>query len=60
MLFIMVREIHNYTLSETTTNILRTLFTMVMLSLTAYILYLLFGQLIDFVVTIWQEIGLRG
>lgn len=60
MLFIMVREIHNYTLSETTTNILRTLFTMVMLSLTAYILYLLFGQLIDFIVTIWQEIGLRG
>jgi hypothetical protein len=60
MLFIMVREIHNYTISETTSNVLKTLFTMAMLALTAYILSLLFGQLFDFVSAVWQEIGLRG
>ncbi|MEF3274825.1 MAG: YIP1 family protein [Chloroflexus sp.] len=60
MLFIMVREIHNYTISETISNVLKTLFTMVMLALTAYILSLLFGQLFDFIGAIWQEIGLRG
>lgn len=60
MLFIMVREIHNYTISETTSNVLKTLFTMAMLALTAYILSLLFGQLFDFVNAVWQEIGLRS
>jgi len=60
MLFIMVREIHNYTISETTGNVLKTLFTMAMLAFTAYILSLLFGQLFDFISAIWQEIGLRG
>jgi DNA-binding beta-propeller fold protein YncE len=60
MLFIMVREIHNYTISETTSNVLKTLFTMAMLALSAYILSLLFGQLFDFVSAVWQEIGLRG
>ncbi len=60
MLFIMVKEVHNYSFSETVRNILTTLFTMAILALTAYILYLLFGQLFDFIQTIGQEIGLRG
>lgn len=60
MLFIMVKEVHNYSFSETVRNILTTLFTMGVLALTVYILYLLFGQLFDFVRAIVQEIGLRG
>ncbi len=60
MLFIMVKEVHNYSFSETLSNVLTTLFTMGILALTAYILNLLFGQLFDFIAAIWQEIGLRG
>lgn len=60
MLVIMVREIHNYTFSETTRNILATLFTMAMFLLTAYILYVLFNQLYEFLLAVVQEVGLRG
>ncbi len=60
MLFIMVKEVHNYSLSETIRNILITLFTMAMFLLTAYILYVLFNQLYEFILAIVQEIGLRG
>ncbi len=49
MLFIMVKEIHNYSFSETVKNILVTLFTMVLFVLTGYILYVLFDQLIEFI-----------
>ncbi len=60
MLIIMVKEIHNYSFSETVRNILTTLFTMAMFLLTGYILYTLFNQLYEFVVAIVQEVGLRG
>ncbi len=60
MLFLMVREIHNYSISETIRNILYTLFTMAVMLLTGYILYVLFNQLFDFVVTISREVRLRG
>ena len=60
MLFIMVKEIHNYSFSETVRNILTTLFTMVMFLLMGYILYVLFNQLYEFVLAIIQEVGLRG
>lgn len=60
MVFIMVKEIHNYSLSETVRNILTTLFTMAMFLLTGYILYVLFNQLYEFVLAIIQEVGLRG
>lgn len=59
-LFIMVREIHNYSISETVRNILLTLFTMALFLLTGYILYVLFQQLFDFIRAIVQEVGLRG
>jgi tetratricopeptide (TPR) repeat protein len=59
MLFIMVKEIHNYSVAETVKNILTTLFTMAMFLLTAYILYVLFNQLYEFVRAIVQEVGLR-
>lgn len=60
MLFIMVKEVHNYSLSETIRNILTTLFTMAMFLLTGYILYVLFNQLYEFILAIVQEVGLRG
>lgn len=60
MLFIMVKEIHNYSFSETVRNILTTLFTMALFMLTGYILYVLFNQLYEFVYAIFQEIGLRA
>lgn len=60
MLFTMVKEIHNYSFSETVRNILITLFTMALLVLAGYILYVLFTQLYDFVSAIVQEVRLRG
>ncbi|MBX3058445.1 MAG: YIP1 family protein [Anaerolineae bacterium] len=60
MLFIMVKEIHNYTFSETVRNVLITLFTMGLFVLTGYILYVLFNQLYDFITAVAQEIRLRG
>ncbi|MGQ9767000.1 MAG: YIP1 family protein [Anaerolineae bacterium] len=60
MLFIMVKEVHNYSFSETVRNILTTLFTMAIFLLTGYILYVLFNQLFEFIRAIVQEVGLRG
>lgn len=60
MLFLMVKEVHNYSISETIRNILTTLFTMTLFVLTGYILYVLFNQLYDFVSAILQEVRLRG
>lgn len=60
MLVIMVKEIHNYSFSETVKNVLTTLFTMALFVLTGYILYILFNQLFDFVSAIAQELRLRG
>jgi hypothetical protein len=60
MLFIMVKEIHNYSFAETVRNVLITLFTMALFVLTGYILYILFNQLFDFVSAIAQELRLRG
>lgn len=60
MFFIMVKEVHNYSFAETVRTILLTFFTMAMIALTVYILYILFGQVFDFVLAIFQEVGLRG
>jgi len=60
MLVIMVREVHNYSVSETVRNLLITLFTMAIFLLTGYILYVLFNQLYEFVLAIIQEVSLRG
>lgn len=60
MLFIMVKEVHNYSFSETVRNVLLTLFTMALFVLTGYILYILFNQLFDFISAIAQEVRLRG
>jgi tetratricopeptide (TPR) repeat protein len=60
MLIIMVKEIHNYSGSETVRNVLVTLFTIALFVLTGYILYVLFNQLFEFVSAILQELRLRG
>lgn len=60
MLFLMVKEIHNYSFWETVRNILLTLFTMAVMVLTGYILYVLFNQLFDFIMALLREIRLRG
>jgi tetratricopeptide (TPR) repeat protein len=59
MLIIMVKEVHNYSFRELVRNILVTLFTMVLFMLTAYILYILFTQLFDFISAVYQELRLR-
>jgi tetratricopeptide (TPR) repeat protein len=59
MLVIMVKEIHNYSFGELVRNILVTLFTMALFLLTAYIMYVLFTQLFDFISAIYQELRLR-
>lgn len=59
MLVIMVREIHNYSSGETLRNILTTLFTMAIFLLTAYILYVLFSQLYEFIMAIIREVNLH-
>jgi len=60
MLFLMVKEVHNYSFSETVRNLVLTIFTMGLFVLTGYILYVLFSQLYDFLSAILQEVGLRG
>ena len=60
MLFIMVKEIHNYSFGETVRNVLLTLFTMALFVLTGYIFFVLFNQLFDFISAVLQEVRLRG
>lgn len=60
MLFIMVREIHNFSFSEAVKNVLVTMFTMALFVLTGYILYILFNQLFEFIMAIAQELRLRA
>jgi hypothetical protein len=54
----MVKEVHNYSFSETLRNIVVTLFTMGLILLTGYILYVLFNQLFDFISAVIQELRL--
>jgi tetratricopeptide (TPR) repeat protein len=60
MLVIMVKEVHNYSVNETIRTLLLTLFTMAMFLLTAYILYVLFNQLYEFVQAVVQEVRLNA
>ncbi|MBL8145598.1 MAG: YIP1 family protein [Anaerolineae bacterium] len=60
MLVIMVKEIHNFSFGETVRCILITLFTMAIFLLAAYILYVLFNQLFEFIEAIFREANLRG
>ena len=60
LFFMMVQEMHNYSFKETVKNLLITLFTICLFLLIGFIVYLLYGQLSDFVVSIVQEVAIRG
>lgn len=60
LFFMMVQEMHNYSFKETVKNLLITLATIFLFLLIGFIIYLLFGQLRDFVVSIVQEVAIRG
>lgn len=59
LLFMMIKEIHNYTFGETVKNILLTLFGMVLIVLTLFIIFILVNQEVDFVKSIIQELKIR-
>ena len=60
LLFIMIKEIHNFTFTENIRVTLLTIFTMILMVLVLYILYFLFNQLYEFAYSIWQEVRVRG
>jgi hypothetical protein len=60
LLFIMIKEIHNFTFTENIRVTLLTIFTMILMVLVLYILYFLFNQLYEFANSIWQEVRVRG
>lgn len=59
ILFIMLKEIHNYTFSDTIRNIFVTLFGMVIMLLVVFIVFVLIDQVYDFVYSIIKEAVLR-
>ncbi|MFW6257016.1 MAG: YIP1 family protein [Bacillota bacterium] len=59
LLFFMVLGIHNYDVPTTLKNIFMTLFTMLIMALTVFILYVLFDQLFDFVISVYNEVMIR-
>ncbi|WP_163536080.1 YIP1 family protein [Gracilibacillus sp. YIM 98692] len=59
LLFITIKEIHDYTFWGTVRNILLTLFGMFLTVLVFFVLYVLFDQVYDFISSILQEVMLR-
>ncbi len=59
LIFIMIKEIHNYKVGETIKNILLTIFTMVIIALMLFIVYLLLNQLSDFIYSLFKEVVIR-
>ncbi|UUX34990.1 YIP1 family protein [Fundicoccus culcitae] len=59
LLFMMIKEIHNYTFWETVRNIVVTLFLIFVFLIVAYVIYLLLMQIYDFVDSIIREVSLR-
>ncbi|WP_062320670.1 YIP1 family protein [Halolactibacillus sp. JCM 19043] len=59
MLFIMIKEVHDFTVTKTIGNILLTFFTMFIAVLVFFVLYVLFDQVFNFVYTMIQEVMLR-
>ncbi|WBL14660.1 YIP1 family protein [Sutcliffiella sp. NC1] len=59
ILFIMIQEIHNFTFFETVRNILVTIFAMLIIILVFFVIYVLLDQVIEFVLSIIQEVILR-
>lgn len=60
ILFLGVIEIHNLTIREAIKNVLLTLFFMIMAVVTFAILYLMWGQVLNFVSIVWGEVKYRA
>ncbi len=61
VLFVMmIKEIHDYSLSKTFKNLAVTAFTIALFLLAGFILWLLYGQLRDFIISLIQEVAARG
>ncbi len=59
ILFIMIKEIHNFSFSETVRNIFVTVFGMIIMILVVFIVFVLVDQVYDFVYSIMKEAILR-
>jgi hypothetical protein len=60
LIILMIKEIHNYDVKALLKNIFLTMFTMVMVILIGFLLYVLTTQLWNYVESIIQEVILRG
>jgi hypothetical protein len=60
LILLMIKEVHNYDVKALLKNVFLTLFTMVMLILIGFLLYVLTSQLWNYVESIIQEVILRG
>lgn len=60
LVLLMIKEVHNYDVKALLKNIFFTLFTMMMLVLVGFLLYVLTTQLWNYVESIIQEVILRG
>jgi hypothetical protein len=56
LLFSMVKDLHNYTLKETVTNILLTVFAFLVFLVLLILFNNVIGQLTDFIVQLWREV----
>ncbi len=56
LIFISIREINNYTVKETIKIIALTIFTILIVCLLAFIIYVLWSQVFDFAQSIWGEV----
>lgn len=60
LLFLMIKEVHNYSAKETIKNILLTVFGMVIIVLLVAIIFILVDHELDFINSIIQELKIRG
>ena len=56
LVFLSIKEINNYSVKETVKIILLTVFTILIVCLLAFIIYVLSSQVIDFVESIFREV----
>lgn len=59
LLLTMIKEIHNYKISELITNLLLTVFTLLILVIIYLVVYVMFGQVFQFVIALYEEWILR-
>ncbi|MDY0276676.1 MAG: YIP1 family protein [Acholeplasma sp.] len=60
LIVIVVKEVHNYSIKELIINIVLTIFTMLMIILMAFLIYILSVQMIDYFEGLIREVIIRG